>query len=669
MDSRFQNTVTLLITGAAIVGFIHGLKLAHLQVALEGAQVLSGLVEYPAQSPQHIYHSKLWTLLNQIPALFLFLGVSERVLSIAISGLGGALFYIGLALVSFAVNKKLFLSVVAPSVILWTGVAGAISGINYPVVLLNSPHTYGSFGLSFCVLVLGLIGCGRLRSAALIAGLTLSVHPSWGVWINSLLIPLMLYEFRKERLVLFEKIGWWLIGAAISAMSLMWWYFYVPGIEFSATSEIGKYTTVFIEKWDFHRKPISLSANNPDLMSHLWCLTVIACASLLAGYNVFRSTSSTDLAEKLFFKIAFYSSIGSVIFILILLLPQDLIPSVLMMLMPNRWANLGIIIFLPLLIGTLVAGCRKHCAIHYLLAISAILIFKDIDKYGVASFLLTFLLVFVAVAIHFGESRTNYNLKSVINMVSVAFLSLTLFLSIINPGDSRVMQAALLTSISLALVWIISVQPRNVFLGAVWARLFLKAQEISQEIGFKRKPSSVMSLPTPVDQLTALFALMLLCAYFGLSVGRYPPWEEPAFSDRTNNQFWNKVEEQEGMLLADPGLFMVQARSRRPVLIDGGALDWLPYVPRAAPYVAEILSEVYGVDYFNPPQHHRGRLDRSWSAEYWQELSTEDWQKLSRKYGFSNVLVTKKWIINLPVLVSDESGLALYKIPGEPIDH
>jgi len=665
VGSRFQNQVTLLITGAAIVGLIHGLKLAHLQVALEGAQVLSGLVEYPAQSPQHIYYSKLWTLLNQIPALFLLLGVSERVLSIAISGLGGALFYVGLALVSFAVTKKLFLSVVAPSVILWTGMAGAISGINYPVVLFNSPHTYGSFGLSFCVLVLGLIGCGRLRSAALIAGLTLSVHPSWGVWINSLAIPLILYEFRKERMILFETIWWWLIGATISAMSLMWWYFYAPGIGISASNEIGKYAAVFIEKWDFHRKPISLSASNPYLVSHLWGLTVIACAAILAGYNVFRSTSSTNLAEKLFFKIALCSSIGSVIFILILLLPQDLIPSVLIMLMPNRWANLGIIIFLPLLIGTLVAGCRKNCVIPYLLAFLAILIFKNLDKYGVSSFLLVSLLVFVVVAIHLDESRANHNLKSVINVVSAAFFSLTLVLSIINPADSRVMQAALLTSISLALVWIISVQPRSVFLGAVWARLFLRAQEISQGIGFKRKPSSVMSLPAPVDQLTALFAVMLLCAYFGLSVGRYPPWEEPAFSDRTNNQFWNKVEEQEGMLLTDPGLFMVQARSRRPVLIDGGALDWLPYVPQAAPYVAEILSEVYGVDYFNPPQHHRGRLDRIWSAEYWQELSTEDWQKLSRKYGFSNVLVTMKWAINLPVLASNESGLALYGIPGE----
>jgi hypothetical protein len=51
------------------------------QVAVEPAQVVAGLVHYPAGNAFYVYETKLWTILHQIGAVLLRAGVSEIVLS------------------------------------------------------------------------------------------------------------------------------------------------------------------------------------------------------------------------------------------------------------------------------------------------------------------------------------------------------------------------------------------------------------------------------------------------------------------------------------------------------------------------------------------------------------------------------------------------------------
>jgi hypothetical protein len=47
------------------------------QVAVETAQVTARIVRYPTQTPFSVYHAELWTVLHQVLAVFLRLGVSE----------------------------------------------------------------------------------------------------------------------------------------------------------------------------------------------------------------------------------------------------------------------------------------------------------------------------------------------------------------------------------------------------------------------------------------------------------------------------------------------------------------------------------------------------------------------------------------------------------------
>ena len=48
------------------------------QVAVESAQVVAGLVHYPAGNPFYVYHTKLWTVLHQVLAVLLAAAIGPQ---------------------------------------------------------------------------------------------------------------------------------------------------------------------------------------------------------------------------------------------------------------------------------------------------------------------------------------------------------------------------------------------------------------------------------------------------------------------------------------------------------------------------------------------------------------------------------------------------------------
>ncbi len=150
----------LIVSGA--LGFHVGAgAFADWQVAVESAQVLAGLVEYPAGNPFYIYHTKLWTILHQLLALPLASGASERTLSVVVSGLLGMVSFQALSLIAFAVSRDILIAVGAAALIFFSRVAEV--GSVYPIWLVGTSHTYGILALSYAALVVGFIGCGWYR--------------------------------------------------------------------------------------------------------------------------------------------------------------------------------------------------------------------------------------------------------------------------------------------------------------------------------------------------------------------------------------------------------------------------------------------------------------------------------------------------------------------------
>ena len=178
--SSRQLLIVLAISGA--IGFILGsMAEPSYQVCVETAQVLAGVVEYPWLTPACIYHKSLWTVLHQLCAAALQVGVSETTLSIIVGGLCAMVSFQGIALVTLALSRRSWLAILAPGLVALYGGA-ALSSI-YPVLLYGTEHTYGTMGRGCAVVIVGLLGLGRYRAAALLLGALPAIHPSWGAFM------------------------------------------------------------------------------------------------------------------------------------------------------------------------------------------------------------------------------------------------------------------------------------------------------------------------------------------------------------------------------------------------------------------------------------------------------------------------------------------------------
>ena len=117
-----------------------------------------------------------------------------------------------------------------------------------------------------------------------------------------------------------------------------------------------------------------------------------------------------------------------------------------------------------------------------------------------------------------------------------------------------------------------------------------------------------------------------------------------------------------GLPLTARDLHLVQLRTRRPVLLDGGALDALLYVPDAAPETDRILQRVYGTTLASLQQSHEGFLRGEVGEALWQARTPAEWQDIAQAFGVTDVLTDSGWTLQLPVLASS-TDFVLYEIP------
>src|SRR5688572_25312687 len=123
-----RRDVTIVALVSALMGLFLGIA-SGWQVALESAQVVAGVVQYPRDNPFAMYHLKTWTLLHQVPAALLALGAPERVLAMAIGGVTGVISFVALALCAYACGASRLLAALTPVVLLGCGIYGELSSV------------------------------------------------------------------------------------------------------------------------------------------------------------------------------------------------------------------------------------------------------------------------------------------------------------------------------------------------------------------------------------------------------------------------------------------------------------------------------------------------------------------------------------------------------------
>jgi hypothetical protein len=145
-------------------------------------------------------------------------------------------------------------------------------------------------------------------------------------------------------------------------------------------------------------------------------------------------------------------------------------------------------------------------------------------------------------------------------------------------------------------------------------------------------------------------------------------WRLPSpypFLDRTTDPFMAAVAaETRGMVLTAGSFHLVQLYTRRPVLLDSGALDSLPYAPGAGPAMERILREVYHIDFFNPPGEARRTavVPHRLNKPVWQEFSREKWQEIGHTFDVTQIVTLADWNLDLPIAARSE-WFKLYTIP------
>jgi hypothetical protein len=545
------------------------------QVAVESAQVVARLVEYPAGNPFYVYHTKLWTILHQVLAVLLASGMSERTLSVAVSGVLGVLSFQALSLIVYALSGDVLLAAGASVFIFFSRVAEASAA--YPIWLVGTSHTYGIAALSFCALVMGFLGCGWYRTGLFLLGLAPAVHPSLGAWLILVAVIVFASDWRGLSSELRPSLPAFFAGCGVTVASLAFQLLFVSNVPDVDPSTTSKYLAAFVSFWDVHRQPVSLEA----------------ATLVISLFFLIRRPLDLASPARLLMRFVAVTAALSLALALISWIPPDRMPPALLIAMPGRVLNLNM-----LMVGALLIGL-------------------------------------------FGGWRRSW---------SASLLLLLLCLALVLGNRSGLWTFAGDHGVPVALPAAMRPNATNVVLIGTLVALIVAA--------VRRRDNR------PVVARAAYIATVALLAWTAVLAWNLDRPRGFDMADRTSDVLFRMLSEGRGLLLTGGDLHLIQLRTRRPILLDGGGLDALPYAIESAPEMERILREVYGVDLLNPPEEarYRGAVPPEFTKAVWQSYSWERWNEVANRFGVRQVLTPGDWDLKLPVAVRNR-GLTVYDIP------
>ena len=325
---------------SAVAGFAMGALRPALHVAVEGAQVAAGIVAYADGNPFGLYQKSVWTLWHQLLAPFLAAGVHERTLCVVVSGLVGALPFVGLALLARAAGAPAWLACALPFVVVEANPAGW--GFRYGIYLLGQGHTYGAAGLAWQLVTLGLFGVGAWRAGAFALGLGPAVHASLGAWVALASGVCALLSWRSLLPHARELATGGALGALVAGASLALHLAGAPRPEVDP-AQASVHLDAFVRLWDAHR-------GAPNLLG--WRTTTALLTVALAWLASVRD--ERPAATRFAFRVlAFAAVVGLAVGALQHAVAADALPELLQIAMPTRLLNLPMLAFPALAAGVL----------------------------------------------------------------------------------------------------------------------------------------------------------------------------------------------------------------------------------------------------------------------------------------------------------------------------
>lgn len=363
------------VLGSAALGFAFGVLYPATQVAIEPAQVLAGLVAYPPGNAFWLYETRVWTVLHQILAPLLAVGIQERQLSQLLSGCAGALNFAALAAFGRALGAAPAAAAVAP--FLFWALDPVSWGWGYPILVIGHPHTYGTFGLAWAVLACSMLGAGRFAAGAALLGFAPALHPTVGAFtmattgIAGLLGRHSLAPHRAELM----RGG--ALGVGLAALSLGLHWVAQPTAPAPDPAAIERLYPVFLREWEAHRQPFDVTAR------HVWMLGLEASIALVWMRRDLAAAPAL-LVRTLLVTIG----LGVVFALINRYAPLESLPRPVQAAMALRILNFAVIVFIPLLAATLTQAHASGIALVAASMLAAIALLwhrvQGIETWGIA---------------------------------------------------------------------------------------------------------------------------------------------------------------------------------------------------------------------------------------------------------------------------------------------
>ncbi len=338
------------VLASAALGAVFGFLYPATHVAIEPAQILAGLVSYPSDNAFWLYQTHVWTVLHQLFALLLAIGIDERTLTQAVSMGTGALNFAALAAFARALGAPPGWSAAAPFLLWALNPLGW--GQGYPILLIGHPHTYGMVGLAWVVLACSALGAGRFALGGALLGFAPALHPSVGASMAALTGICVLLDWNRLRPALPALLRGGVLGAALAAASLALHLWLQPAAPVPDAAAVARLFPVYLAQWDAHRQPLDWNE---------WRTWLPALGVAIAAAWLHRDRG--DAARALLLRVFLASAIFGVLFALVRqLAPPEAIPELLLAAMPTRLLNFPVITFVSLLVAALTRDGASRAA-------------------------------------------------------------------------------------------------------------------------------------------------------------------------------------------------------------------------------------------------------------------------------------------------------------------
>ena len=614
------------------------------------AQIIAGIVNYPAGHPHDIYYREAFSLSNYLAAGGLRLGLD----ALAISRIRNAGFLFCSVYTSFA------LALLLARQPRWAHVSGVLTACNlavplggaYPVFVPPSFWSHGHIGLQTALLTTVLLLAGYARTGGFLLGLLPSVHAAmalvlwpWG------LVYLLAHQLRRAVMPLVFGV----MACALLA-ALIW----VQGPSsrvlppYDLQLDGGAILQTFITYTDVHRQL-------PPLVSLAYVVNTLAFlvlgALFLWSAPKARPEASTPSLRAMGVWLLLLAAMSWTIVYASWIAHRWLgsLPTWVSIWMPYRFSNVSAVLMLPLCLALLARLHERSCTAgrHVLTALTmALLIAAGLQTLMTSQWssamqprdhLLVVLWGFVLGG-YLGAPRS---IPDGFPAVRLAIAGATMIVGL---------------GIYAALGWRSTVE-----FGAATI-LACGALAIGRRVARGWRTDAPRGWQYVLDG-----TLALVCVAAGLATlhNRYPDramgtagMTVSAFDRELSAWLSQHAGAQELIVAPIDPVLELQAKTAHPVLVEAETLWLMSYAPRLSGVIGAITRDVYGVDYTATSQIDRLRRTGSLSDPVWLELwsgrSRAAWAGLRQKYGMR--LVLSPTPLDLPVAMRGAEWI-LYEIP------